>query len=1297
MAQNPAGRVEERVQVIVEPGVGLTIYPPRIEARAAEDIQFQCRSTGSPPPAVRWSRKRGILPISHRTENGILHLFQVSPDDAGMYVCSTRRPDGSLVTEEAELIVRGPPTIYIPQPRVEIDVGNPLRLICEITASPPFRVIWRKDGGGIPSYAVAREGVLHIPRSRVGDSGRYTCTVQSHYGSADGAIDVTVIEKDLIDVTTIEVPVGQTARLTCSVRGSGPFKITWTKIDGQLPADAIINDRVLILNNVKHEATGRFMCIAEGPFGTARGFIDLIVTGTLPLPTIEFTLGGTITLVCEPKGPGEFSITWEKVDGTLSELAIIRDRILKITNARERDAGRYKCTAVNEEETQEIFIEVTIKKKPPLIPVHEVQEGDSARLTCRVRGTGPFTITWFKQNGRLPTNAFPSNGVLDIDGIKPSDEGRYICRAVGPRGTQEALVDVRVLRGPVVPQIDVTYGGRAVLVCNPRGTGPFTITWQRLDGVVPSYAIQDQRRLIFKTAQTVDTGRYVCVAIGPDGSRQDIYIELTVTGSPPKVSKYDVQYDQTAQLTCNVRGLGSYTVTWQKVGGSLPSRALRRDRTLEIRNARNEDEGRYHCIAIGENGRRVDAFVDLDVLGSAPTVSKYDVGYDETATLTCNAQGLTRYTVTWQKVGGSLPSRALRRDRTLEIRNARNEDEGRYHCIAIGEDGRRADAYVDLNVIGTAPTISKYDVQYDQTATLTCNAQGLTRYTVTWQKVGGSLPSRALRRDRTLVIRNARNEDEGRYHCIAIGEDGRRADAYVDLNVIGSAPTIVKYDVQYDQTATLTCNAQGLTRYTVTWQKVGGSLPSRALRRDRTLEIRNARNEDEGRYHCIAISEDGRRADAYVDLNVIGTAPTISKYDVQYDQTALLTCNVQGLGSYTVTWQKVGGSLPSRALRRDRTLEIRNARNEDEGRYHCIAISEDGRQADAYVDLDVIGTAPTISKYDVQYDQTATLTCNAQGLTRYTVTWQKVGGSLPSRALRRDRTLEIRNARNEDEGRYHCIAIGEDGRRADAYVDLNVIGTAQTISKYDVQYDQTALITCNVQGLGSYTVTWQKVGGSLPSRALRRDRTLEIRNARNEDEGRYHCIAIGEDGRRADAYVDLNVIGSAPIISKYDVQYDQTATLTCNAQGLTRYTVTWQKVGGSLPSRALRRDSTLEIRNSRNEDEGRYHCIAIGEDGRRADAYVDLNVVGTAPTISKYDVQYDQTATLSCNAQGLTRYTVTWQKVGGSLPSRALRRDRTLEIRNARNEDEGRYHCIAIGEDGRRADAYVDLNVIGKN
>ncbi|XP_074655738.1 basement membrane-specific heparan sulfate proteoglycan core protein-like [Tubulanus polymorphus] len=765
---------------------------------------------------------------------------------------------------------------------------------------------------------------------------------------------------------------------------------------------------------------------------------------------------------------------------------------------------------------------------------------------------------------------------------------------------------------------------------------------------------------------------------------------------------YDVQYDQTATLTCNAQGLTRYTVTWQKVGGSLPSRALRRDRTLEIRNARNEDEGRYHCIAIGEDGRRADAYVDLNVIGTAPTISKYDVQYDQTATLTCNAQGLTRYTVTWQKVGGSLPSRALRRDRTLEIRNARNEDEGRYHCIAIGEDGRRADAYVDLNVIGTAPTISKYDVQYDQTATLTCNAQGLTRYTVTWQKVGGSLPSRALRRDRTLEIRNARNEDEGRYHCIAIGEDGRRADAYVDLNVIGTAPTISKYDVQYDQTATLTCNAQGLTRYTVTWQKVGGSLPSRALRRDRTLEIRNARNEDEGRYHCIAIGEDGRRADAYVDLNVIGSAPTITSLTVPYGQTAVLTCQVRGSGAFTVNWLKVGSRLPLTAQTIDNKLEIGYARKEYEGRYQCVAVNEAGEVLKGFVDLTVVGSEPSVSSYEVRYDQTATLTCNVQGLTSYTVTWQKVRGSLPSRAFRRDRTLVIRNARNEDEGRYHCIATGSDGQVNEGYIDLNVVGSPPTFSTYEVQYGQTASITCKVPGLELYSVRWLKVGSSLPQNANVRERTLIISQARTEDEGRYHCIATTPDGKRIDAYVDLTVKGSAPTITPYEVIYGQTASLTCNIRGGSAgtYTFTWKRVGSRLPATAVQRDQTLLITSARYNDEGRYHCIATRLDGEKFEGYVDLIVTGTpAPKISTYEVEYGQTATMICSIENERKtYTIRWQKVskaGGALPQYAIRRDRQLIIRNARTEDQGRYQCIAIDADGKQFESFIDFTVTG--
>ncbi len=88
---------------------------------------------------------------------------------------------------------------------------------------------------------------------------------------------------------------------------------------------------------------------------------------------------------------------------------------------------------------------------------------------------------------------------------------------------------------------------------------------------------------------------------------------------------------------------------------------------------------------------------------------------------------------------------------------------------------------------------------------------------------------------------------------------------------VGSPPVITSRQVPYGQTATLDCNVQGgSTRFTIRWERVNGRLPPNSFPSGSTLEIRDVVNDDEGRYHCIATSQDGQRLDAYVDLTVIG-------------------------------------------------------------------------------------------------------------------------------------------------------------------------------------------------------------------------------------------------------------------------------------------------------------------------------------------------------------------------------------------------------------------------------------------
>lgn len=78
-----------------------------------QDVEFDCTAVGVPPPVPVWSRSgSSSLPTGAVTVTGSasntasLHLFSVSSNDAGTYVCSAGNIHG-LMTAQTSLTVLG--------------------------------------------------------------------------------------------------------------------------------------------------------------------------------------------------------------------------------------------------------------------------------------------------------------------------------------------------------------------------------------------------------------------------------------------------------------------------------------------------------------------------------------------------------------------------------------------------------------------------------------------------------------------------------------------------------------------------------------------------------------------------------------------------------------------------------------------------------------------------------------------------------------------------------------------------------------------------------------------------------------------------------------------------------------------------------------------------------------------------------------------------------------------------------------------------------------------------------------
>ena len=98
--------------------------------------------------------------------------------------------------------------ITVPESRLIVQAGDPLRLICPVEADPSLLIEWIKDGEKVngawePRVRITDDFVLKIKEALVEDRGVYECKATNGFGSGHAKIIVRVSSKPLFTSTAI--------------------------------------------------------------------------------------------------------------------------------------------------------------------------------------------------------------------------------------------------------------------------------------------------------------------------------------------------------------------------------------------------------------------------------------------------------------------------------------------------------------------------------------------------------------------------------------------------------------------------------------------------------------------------------------------------------------------------------------------------------------------------------------------------------------------------------------------------------------------------------------------------------------------------------------------------------------------------------------------------------------------------------------------------------------------------------------------------------------------------------------
>ncbi|XP_025268077.1 Down syndrome cell adhesion molecule-like protein Dscam2 isoform X17 [Camponotus floridanus] len=595
----------------------------------------------------------------------------------------------------------------------------------------------------------------------------------------------------------------------------------------------------------------------------------------------------------------------------------------------------------------------------------------------------------------------------------------------------------------------------------------------------------------------------------------------------------------------------------------------------------------------------------------------------------------------------------------------------------------------------------------DGSATLLCPAQGFPVPFHKWYKfIEGTsrrqpvqLNERVRQVSGTLIIREARVEDSGKYLCIVNNSVGGES---VETVLTVTAPLNAEIEpstqtIDFGRPATFTCTVQGNPIKTISWLKDGKPLGLE----DRVLRIESVKKEDKGMYQCF-VRNDQESAQATAELKLGGRfeppqiRPAFAEETLQPGPSMFLKCVASGNPTPEITWELDGKRLSNTerlqvgqyvTVNGDVVshLNISSIHTNDGGLYKCIAASKVGA-AEHSARLNVYGL-PFIRHMDkkaIVAGETLRVTCPVAGYPIESIVWERDTRVLPINRKQKvfpNGTLIIENVeRMSDQATYTCVARNAQGYSARGTLEVQVMVAPQiapfTFGDEAANAGEMATVQCAViKGDLPIDIIWSLNGRVIDtangafdehnydnsdimiSRSSKRASTLTIESVAARHAGEYSCTASNMAGTATHSSVLSVNVPPRWILEPTDKAFAQgsDARVECKADGFPKPQVTWKRAAGDTPGDYTDlklsnpdisvEDGTLSINNIQKTNEGYYLCEAVNGIGSGLSAVILISV--QAPPqfeikLRNQTARRGEPAVLQCEAQGEKPIGILW-------------------------------------------------------
>ncbi|XP_047359106.1 Down syndrome cell adhesion molecule-like protein Dscam2 isoform X13 [Vespa velutina] len=660
------------------------------------------------------------------------------------------------------------------------------------------------------------------------------------------------------------------------------------------------------------------------------------------------------------------------------------------------------------------------------------------------------------------------------------------------------------------------------------------------------------------------------------------------------------------------------------------------------------------------------------------------------------------------------------------------------------------------SVASTRPKFSSlhdsqtFKVSLGGAMTLLCPAQGFPVPLHRWYKfIEGSsrrqpvqLNDRVRQVSGTLIIREARVEDSGKYLCIVNNSVGGES---VETVLTVTAPLAAEIEpstqtVDFGRPATFNCNVRGNPIKTISWLKDGKPLGLE----EPVLRIESVKKEDKGMYQCF-VRNDQESAQATAELKLGGRfePPQIrqafTEETLQPGPSMFLKCVASGNPTPEITWELDGKRLSNTergqvgqyvTVNGDVVshLNISSIHTNDGGLYKCIAASKVG-SAEHSARLNVYGL-PFIRHMDkkaIVAGETLRVTCPVAGYPIESIVWERDTRVLPINRKQKvfpNGTLIIENVeRMSDQATYTCVARNAQGYSARGTLEVQVMVAPQIIpfdfGDESANWGELVSVTCSItKGDQPLDISWAFNGTPIETNhgsdvvvgsTNKKNSVLTIESVAARHAGEYTCSASNRAG--AASHTALLTVNVPPrwILEPTDKAFAQgsDARVECKADGFPKPQITWKRAAGDTPGDYTDlklsnpdisvEDGTLSINNIQKTNEGYYLCEAVNGIGAGLSAVILISV--QAPPhfeikLRNQTARRGEPAVLQCEAQGEKPIGILWnmnnKRLDPKSDSRYTIREEILangvlsdlSIKRTERTDSALFTCVATNAFG---------------